>query len=462
MSFDSGEAFQTFRDPAGFVVLAGDHVLRHVRPGFEDATHAFLNSSLRAQLEQRGEMVATEVVAAGGDGLVLKHPRLWFATYPWEWTLGQWRAAAELTLNLQKQALAAGWILKDATPLNVLFEGSSPRLVDVLSFERRDPESPVWLAYAQFVRTFLLPLIAHRWLQWPLSATSSRRDGFEPGEIYKALPKLRRFRPELLWPVTLPVMLEGKGQQADATRRARERKQDPEIASIVLQKLADGLLKQVRRLAPMSAKSAWSEYEATASHYTPAEIEQKQKFVQAALDLANPGSVLDVGANTGTYSLMAAKAGAEVVALEADAAAADRIWQRACAAEASVLPLVANLAWPTPGYGWENSETHSLLERMAKKFDMTFMLAVIHHLLLHDQIPLASVARLIHGITRQWLLLEWVPAGDPMFQKLLRGREYLYGDISEQTWQEAAGDYFQLVRREPLANGRIMLLYRVR
>jgi hypothetical protein len=160
--------------------------------------------------------------------------------------------------------------------------------------------------------------------------------------------------------------------------------------------------------------------------------------------------------------LLAAKYNAQVLALEGDAAAADRIWQRAEAAHANVQPLVANLAWPTPAYGWENSETHSLLDRMAGKFDLVLMLAVVHHLLLHDQIPLKNIARLIAGLCRHTLLLEWVPVSDPMFQKLLRGREHLYGSITEQDWQEAAAPFFYQFSRQALSNGRVMLLYRKR
>jgi hypothetical protein len=151
-----------------------------------------------------------------------------------------------------------------------------------------------------------------------------------------------------------------------------------------------------------------------------------------------------------------------VLALEGDAAAADRIWQRSQAAAANVTPVVANLAWPTPAYGWENSETHALLERMEKKFDLVLMLAVVHHLLLHDQVPLENIVRLIARLTRRWLLLEWVPLNDPMFQKLLRGREDLYGSLSEAQWAAAAAPYFEQVRREELSNGRVMLLYRLK
>ncbi len=436
-------------------------MLRYVRPAYEPEARAFLDSGLRRKLEASGEIAASAVIS-GGEGLCLEHPRVWFTTYPWEWTPGQWRAAAELTLRLQEEALRAGWTLKDATPLNILFEGTKPVLVDVLSFEKRDMKSPVWLAYGQFVRTFLLPLVAHHWLRWPLSATASRRDGFEPHEVYDALPWLRRFHPRLLWPVTLPVMLERRADDSGTAKKAQAVHRDPEIAQQVLLHTVGGLRKQVRGAAPAEAKSAWSQYEQTAEHYTAAEVEAKRRFVEAGLETAGAKTVLDVGANTGTYSLLAAGRGARVVALEGDAAAADRIWARAREAKADIQPVVANLAWPTPAYGWENAETQALLPRMEKKFDLVLMLAVVHHLLLREQIPLERIAALAARLTREWLLLEWVPVKDPMFQKLLRGRDDLYGGIDEAQWEAAVSPYFETVRREELTNGRVMLLYRVR
>jgi SAM-dependent methyltransferase len=456
----------TFRDPAGYLVLSDQEVLRHVRPAYDDEAREFLNSGLRGKLEKSGELSTSEIVPSD-EGLCLRHPLVWFTTYPWEWTVGQWRAAADLTLRLQDEALRAGWTLKDATPLNILFEGTKPILVDVLSFAKRDPQSPVWLAYGQFVRTMLLPLVAHRWLRWPLAATSSRRDGFEPHEIYDALPWLRRLHPRLLWPVTLPVMLERRVDDSGTAKKAQAVHRDPAIAKQVLLHTVAGLRKQVGRAAPEMEKSAWSQYEQTAEHYTAAEVEQKRRFVEAGLTTAAAGAVLDIGANTGTYSLLAAAhktngRGARVVALEGDPSAAERIYHRAVAAKADIQPVVANLAWPTPAYGWENAETKSLLSRMEKKFDLVLMLAVVHHLLLREQIPLDRIAALAARLTKKWLLLEWVPVQDPMFQKLLRGRDELYGGIDEAQWEQAVAPHFELVEREELSNQRVMLLYRLK
>ena len=100
----------------------------------------------------------------------MRHPRISFQSFPWEWAPGLWLAAAELTLTMWwcSDLVREGWLLKDATPLNVLFQGTEPIFVDVLSIEKMNPTQPIWLAYGQFVRMFLLPMLAYSRLGWPL------------------------------------------------------------------------------------------------------------------------------------------------------------------------------------------------------------------------------------------------------------------------------------------------------
>ena len=464
----------TFRDPAGQLLLTPDHALRRVRPAAADETLKFLDSRLRANLEASGDLVASEIADAGladagladagldpriGSGeLWLRHPRIDPISYPWEWTPAQWRAAAELTLRVAGKAIEAGWTLKDATPLNVLFRGPRPVFVDVLSFEQRDPHSTVWLAYGQFVRTFLLPLVAAKYLSWPLQATLFARDGYEPGALYRALPFRQRLNPNLLDVVTLAALFEGKSGKPERPK-AKASTTDPELATHILLRRLARLGKQIRNAAGRENKSQWSRYEQSASHYQNADIDAKQQFVRGVLERCRPARVLDVGANTGTYSLMAAGAGAEVVALDSDAAALELLWRTAAEQDKPVSALVANIARPTPAAGWRNREHLSLLDRLTGQFDLVLMLAVIHHLILREQLPLKHIGELCATLTRRWLVLEWVPPADPMFQEWLRGRESLYGHLSEDDLKRAFEPFFHGVKRTELGNRRVLLLF---
>jgi len=444
----------TFRDPAGSLQLQDNHAVRTIHPAARDAVLEFLASPLRARLEERGDMVAT-TIDDSPSGLRLLHPRIPVPTYPWEWTPGQWLAAAELTLALCEEALADGWILKDATPLNILFAGPRPVLVDVLSFERRNPNSSTWLAYAQFVRSFLLPLLMLRLLRWPLALTLFHRDGYEPAELYSALSWPQRLSRAAFFPITLPALLEGRSGDRPAQPAAAK---DPGLALHILRRTLKSLRAHTRRAVPRPAASDWSDYTATLTHYTAEESAAKLAFVRAALEELQPAWVLDIGANTGEFSALAASLGANVIALERDAASAERIYCRSAEQQLNILTLHADLARPTPAAGWQNAESTALLPRLEQQADLVLMLAVIHHLILMEQIPLPAILALAHQLTRRHLLVEWVPVTDPMFQSLLRGRDDLYGSLAESDLLAACAGLFQTVRREPLTNGRILFL----
>lgn len=465
LPFEQHDANQwTFRDPGGQLRLSHDCALRRIHSAAEDETRAFLASPLRAALERNGDLISTEIADPAAHPVIrmgelwLQHPRIDPISYPWEWTPAQWRSAAELTLRLAGQAIDAGWILKDATPLNILFAGSRPILVDALSFERRDPKSSVWLAYGQFVRAFLLPLIAEKFLHWPLQATLFWRDGYEPRMLYNALHAWDRLNPDLLDVVTLATIFE-KSNGNGSTPRRLSSVSDAGLATHILHKRIARLTRQIRRTERLKRASLWSGYQQSASHYSPLDTEAKLQFVRSTLERLRSARVLDIGANTGAFSWMAAEAGAEVVALDSDESAIEVLWRRAAEHKQKITALVANIARPTPAAGWENSEQLSLLGRLQGKFDMVLMLAVIHHLILQEQVPLGHIAGLCSRLTHRWLILEWVPPSDPMFQAWLRGRDDLYGHLSEGDLKLAFSDFFQVADRKELGNRRVLLLF---
>jgi SAM-dependent methyltransferase len=446
----------TFRDPAGSLVVERDRAVRTIRPEFRGPVLEFLNSNFYRCAVERGEMIASNV-EDDANGLRLIHPRVRIATYPWEWTASQWMSAAELTLRLCDKALDNGWILKDATPLNVLFDGARPLLVDVLSFERRDPGSSLWLAYGQYVRTFLLPLLMKKMLQWPLELTSFKRDGYEPDELYAAMGWTQRLSPAALMPVTIPAWLDRRKNAKTRVLNA-ERARDAELTLHTLKRTVAGLRKRTRAAMPKGASSEWAAYTDSQSHYSAAESEQKRAWIQGVLNELRPGTVLDVGANTGEFSAMAAACGAEVVALERDPDAAERIAQMSAAKKLKVQTIHADLARPTPAVGWENRESSALLPRLERQFEMVMLLAVIHHLLLLEQIPLRAIVELCHRLTKRFVVVEWVPATDPMFVSLMRGRDALYGSLGERDLVAACEGLFAVARREELGNCRVLLL----
>ncbi len=162
------------------------------------------------------------------------------------------------------------------------------------------------------------------------------------------------------------------------------------------------------------------------------------------------------------FSRIAAQCGANVVAWDTDPGATEENWREAQRLNVPVLPILANPARPTPAAGWRNRESLALLDRARGRFDCVMMLGLIHHLLLSEQIPLAEIAGLVAELTLRWAIVEWVPASDPRFVDLMRGRAALYGHLDEAAFAAAMGVYFTVVRREALPNGRVLFLLQAR
>lgn len=452
----------TFRDPAGSLAFEEGRVVRSIRPEARLGVLDFLGSALCLRLQQRGDLVGA-AVDDSTSGLRLIHPKIPIPTYPWEWSPSQWLAAAELTLTLCEEALNDGWILKDATPLNILFVGPRAVLVDILSFERRDPQSMIWLAYGQYVRTFLLPLVANKRIGWPLEMSLFKRDGLEPADLFASMGWADRMSKDAFWPVTLAALLERPGNpegknSEGKTKQVAHRVSDPQMALHGLLRLLAGLRKRTRRAMTKGNASKWSKYQSTLTHYTEQESAQKRAWVQEVLAETQPARVLDIGANTGEFSALAAETGAQAVALERDAASAERLFRMSRERSLSIQTIHADIARPTPAAGWENSESTALLPRLEGQFELVLMLAVIHHLLLMEQIPLSAILALCHRLTLRHLVIEWVPVEDPMFQSLMRGRDELYGGLREDDLIAACAGLFNVLRRQPLDNGRVLFL----
>ncbi len=403
-----------------------------------------------------------EVAALAGGAewtAVAEHEPAPFASYAHEWPPEMLHAAGMLTIRLARAFLSGGIGLKDATPSNVMFWGPKPVFLDALSFERRDPNDPTWLPYGQFVRTFLLPLVVNRRFGLPLSQIfTTRRDGLEPEEVYPLLGPMDRLRHLSL--VSFPVWFGKRSAENQEIYKPRRLK-NSEQARFILDALLRRQARALERLRPAGDRqSTWSDYAEHNNNYSSQAAKAKVEKVRQFLEETGARDVLDLGCNTGTFSLLAAETGARVVAVDYDPVVVGRLWRIAAEKKAPILPLVVNLARPTPALGWANRECRSFLDRARGAFDAVLMLALIHHLIVTERVPLPEIFETVRGLTRRWVILEYVAPGDSMFVRLTRGREHLHRDLNQESFEAAAQRVFRIVRSEPLpeAHRRLYLL----
>jgi SAM-dependent methyltransferase len=431
---------RSFRDPAGTLFRDGDRILRRVNPEAAGRLEAFLKTRTAREATESGKLVTSTRLTED----LYEHERVPFPSYPYEWPAEMLRAAGALTIELAQRGLEEGYGIKDASPYNVLFRGSRAMFVDLLSFEQRDPLDHAWMAYGQFVRTFLLPLIASRYFGLhPHQTLVGQRDGLEPETLYRWAGPLRRLTPPFLNLVALPQWL---GRKHDDSIYQTKPEASAEKATFILEGLLRNCEKQLNRVAGGAEDSTWSNYLDHKSLYNSEQLAQKEQFVAEALDLARPTTVLDVGANEGHFSFLAAEQGASVVAIDSDAVVVGSIWRRASEKRLDVLPMVVDLTRPTPAMGWRNQECASFLDRARGGFDLVLMLAVVHHILVTERIPLEDLVNLVGEISRDYVLIEFVAPEDPMFKRIVRGRNHLYSHLTRARFEAAAGERFELVR----------------
>lgn len=462
-------AAASFRDPSGRLVSLGDRIIRLVsdEQGAKDL-EAFLASKLARESTASGALVKTTIVDAAEvktllarpeiarilDGktprLVLEHEKIELPSFPYEWAPEMLHRAGVLTLDLAEKALAEGFGLKDATPYNVLFSGKNAVFVDLLSFEKRDPLDPTWLPYAQFIRTFLMPLMANKELGLSLAQTlGTHRDGIEPQEMYRLLGLWKRLLGPGLTLVSIPTWLGGKsGAAADDGKLYEKKKSDSaEKAQFIVESILKSLRKSLDALAPKPVRdSVWSDYMESNNNYTQDHFKAKDAFVAQAIEAVQPKRVLDIGCNTGHFSMIASKRGARVTALDYDPAVVGEVWRRADAENEPILPLVVNVAWPTPAVGWRNREHAGFLDRARGRFDCVMMLAVIHHMLVTERIPLPDILELASELTTDLLIIELVAPQDSMFKRIARGREHLFAELNHEMFEAVAARHFEIVK----------------
>ena len=296
---------------------------------------------------------------------VLRHARIPLVSYPYEWTFGMLRDAALLQLDLLARAIDAGLMLKDASPYNVQWQGAKPVFVDIGSFERLREGEP-WAGYRQFCSLFLNPLLlqAYRGIDFQPWLRGSL-EGISPSEADRLFSLRDHFRRGVFTNVHLHARLEAR----EAAKAGGETKQELKKANFKSELIAANvarLRKLVARLDWRLPESAWTGYR-DENTYSDADDAAKRAFVEAAIAATSPGVVWDLGANDGAYSRLAAAAGArQVLALDSDHATVEALYRSLREEEnTTILPLVADLANPSPGLGWRGLERRPLVERGA-------------------------------------------------------------------------------------------------
>ncbi|MBD3388991.1 MAG: SAM-dependent methyltransferase [Candidatus Altiarchaeales archaeon] len=446
----------SFRDPNGFVFTEGGEVFRQVNISYKRQYEKLMFSGLYDDLVSDGLIIPHiesdhEPLKNHGAYKVLKPDIVRFTSYPYEWCFSQLKDAALTTLSIQMKSLEHGMTLKDASAYNIQFNRGKPVLIDTLSFEVLDPTVP-WVAYRQFCQHFLAPLALMTYIDPGLnSLLKSHLDGVPLSMASNMLPR----RTYLNWGLLVHLHMHSKSQSR--LIRHRDKMEDRAISLNSLKGLADNLMSTVKSLVWKPDKTVWSEYYGVESNYDDSSFDAKKKRVGELIEKANPASIWDIGANTGLFSRMASERGVPTLSLDYDRSCVEVNYLRVKKdGDENLLPLHSDITNPAPAIGWMNQERKSLLERGPT--DTVLALALIHHLAIANNLPLAMVSSFFSGICKK-LIIEFVPKQDSNAQRLLQSREDIFPDYNLEEFEGEFSRYFKIDSKLPIpGSDRVLYL----
>lgn len=414
-------------DRNGRVFFWESGVYRAISPAMARVYADLIESKGFAMLVHAG-LIATEIapVRLIGFDLVLKHQRIPFTSYPTEWCGPMLKDAALLTLDMNLALMEMGYELQDAHPWNVLFDGCRPRFIDFGSIVARRSDK-TWYAMQEFIGMFYNPLV----LMSAGCADQARSLFVHPTwRIGKRVSKSE---------VSLTLLKAGKFKEFFANIFPNH----PRRLSGIREALSF-VRDQVSALEMPFDKTAWSDYCLEEVDVTQRDswMVKRQSAFQAITRCA-PATVLDVGANTGWFSKLAALHRSKVVATDVDETCISRLYLNREARALGILPLMMDARRPPQPYGIE-LRCPAATERL--KCEMVIALAIIHHLVFKQKVRFEEFVSSLSALTTKWLLVEFIPREDKYVAKWYNDSFSWY---TEEKFVKALKTQFRTVQKLP-------------
>lgn len=444
----------SFRDPSGFIFEKDGVLYRQVNTIFKDNFDFFLNSGCYANLVKQGLLIPHETIQENLTGssdyyLTLKPEPISFISYAFEWSFDMLRDAALLTLQLLKESVAYGLVLKDATPYNIQWHNGKLIFIDSLSFEKYKEETP-WIAYRQFCENFLSPLLLMHYSKMPLQQLQLAYPEGIPLAITKSLlPWRSKFSLHTYLHIHLHAKVSAKGNSTE-NRSAKFSRQK-------LLNLVSSLETLVAKLKTPGQQTAWSEYYDEAvqrDDYLTKKTHIIQDWLKKNADLK---TAVDLGANDGMFSKLLASNDIKIIASDFDPICINNLYtELKNKKEKKIQPLIIDLSNPSPSIGVNNTERAAFFKRT--KVDLALALAVIHHLAIGKNISFAQIANSFQQVCT-YLIIEFVPKTDEKIQFMLKNKKDIYNYYTEENFVHAFGDFFTVEEKHTVGNsGRVLYL----
>ncbi len=413
-------------DPNGFVFSSGDNFYRVIKPEVAEQYRSILNNLTVNSLIDKGKIVRSKIsndFNVANNCLLLKHDKIYPQTYAGEWSPLMLKDAALLTLEIALELLNEDLYMQDASTTNILFNNSNPVLVDFTSIVN-ERDAWLWRANDQFNSNFYFPLLlaedGNDYLVRMALKDSPLGVGFD--FLYRFLSLKGKIKHQsIFFTKVLSLMLQN--EKIAETISRKHLGQHTKISKQLRIGFFERLYKKIEsiKVAGLSGVN-WKDYynNIDKSH----QRNLKYEAVGSYLSLKKPETVLDLGCNTGEFSLLAESSGAKVVSVDSSSACIDSLYTMSKSKNLRITPIVSDIAFSTSSHGFMGCEYLGLDKRV--KCEMVLFLAVMHHIHITSKQSFARIASMLSNYSAKYLIFEFVSADDENIALISRNKHHYY------------------------------------
>ncbi|MBB3204280.1 SAM-dependent methyltransferase [Rhodopirellula rubra] len=391
----------SFEDPGGRLFWKDGQVYRALRG---KSAEAFLEIESRGLLDRLKGWGVVGSVRADFEipeyDIVVSHQVIPPSPLVSEWSPEMLRDAAVLFCELSVHLAEHGFQLQDSHGWNVMFDQANPVYIDFASIIPLGQGEP-WKPLHEFVNCFLHPIrmIENHAADYAFFLLG--RDNWV--SLDKTIPRFN----------SMQFRFAERRQKKKYRRWTEIQNAGGPQSAIRLSKL---LLNEVSCSSFPHVSTRWSDYAASfpdSDFSDRSGWNQKQASVFELLQRVDTGTVLDIGCNTGWYSVLAARMGHSLASLDTDRSCIDALYTYSKERRLPITPVVGSFFAPVISHGprfWDSLE---------KRFssDHTMMLALIHHLFFKQGYDVQSIVRKASEVTKKTLILEYIPFNDYWVQQ---------------------------------------------
>lgn len=370
-------------------------------------------------------------------------------SYPFEWSINMFKDAILLHLKLNIALDKYDLCLKDSLPNNIVFNYSKPVFVDFLSIvKKQDLRNEKWLnnekkfndlrmaIFEQMMLPFMIiPFIAYAQNKPDLARFLLKNKACNAGgqtpKFEDLNINLNSFKQPCFIKKIKNIFKKNKITKNNNVENLIEHILNIRNYSFIEfhQKLIS-LIEKIDVSPPASNYDSY--YESKKENFNfddKSNWKNKQNVVYESIKVNDEiKTILDLGANTGWFSMLGESLNKKVIAIEIDESSIDKIYKTSLLTQPNILSIQGSFLdiesvvfgdfLDDPIYKNQDFKKIPIFTSMLERFksDLVMCLALSHHLILGEGLEIKKVIKQLAELTNKTLVLEHIELDDELIK----------------------------------------------